>query len=218
MQEGVFAGGAAGFFGVLGQESDGGVEGCGIVYLQPQMSFLFCQACFYVVEYVELFQVGADVDTGYFNGHQCAVGFIPSGFAAVEPGTAAVGVAIGEALRDFPVGLDAFGVSMDDIAQQFGIKRVAGGAVELEEHVARLCAEARCAVLVLGAGPHGAGEIGLQAAQRSFGRQAVGEGYGPGGAEVGQVLGLLQIGRFMSGFVEGEKRPPEVNPVSANSR
>ena len=67
---------------------------------------------------------------------------------------------------DLPFGWTAFGVGMDDVAQEFGIQRVAGGAVEFEQHVARLRAESRCPVFVLRTGPYSACQVGTQLGQR----------------------------------------------------
>lgn len=66
-------------------------------------------------------------------------------------GASPVGIAVREPFGDFTIRLDAFGVGMDDVAQEFGIQRVAGGAVEFEQHVARLRAEpgAPCLFCVL---------------------------------------------------------------------
>ena len=57
-------------------------------------------------------------------------------------------------------------MGMDDVAQEFGIQRVAGGAVEFEQHVARLRAEPWCPVFVLRTGPYGACQVGTQLGQR----------------------------------------------------
>ena len=75
----------------------------------------------------------------------CAMRMPFSSHQPVEPpprDAPAVGVAIGQALGDFAAGFDALGVGMNDVAHQLGIAAVAGGAVDLEQGIARV--KCRC--------------------------------------------------------------------------
>ena len=119
-----------------------------------------------MVEDVEFAEVGTDVNSRDFQCHQCSVRFVPTRFPTVGTGASPVGITVCEPFGDFTVRLDAFGVGMDDVAQEFGIQRVAGGAVEFEQHVARLRAESRCPVFVLRTGPYSACQVGTQLGQR----------------------------------------------------
>ena len=141
----------------------------------------FYHLCLHVVEHVEPAEVGADIYARYFQSHQRPVRLVPSRFPSIGPRTAPVGIAICEAFRDFAVGLDALGMRMDDVAQEFGIQRVARGAVEFEQRVARLCAESRCAMFVLCAGPYGTCQVGSQLGQWRVVGQTVVERDGPRG-------------------------------------
>ena len=97
--------------------------------------FLLQLSDLHMVEHEIAAGVSVDIYSGNLGGHHGAVCLVPAGLASVAARTAAVGVTVGEALGYLAVGLYAFGMGVDYVAQKGGIQLVACGAVELEKDV-----------------------------------------------------------------------------------
>lgn len=74
-----------------------------------------------MIEYIHFRQISPDVNTRDFESHHCAVGFIPTGLAAIATTSTAVCITVGQSFGDLSIRLDSFCMGMNDIPQQTGI-------------------------------------------------------------------------------------------------